>query len=134
MKKTLYFFSILASLLLFSCSKEKTTAGSSNTATVQFDFTTDKTGNFIGEYLADSSQMTENLTTLSWSKTITINKQNSGSHTIIFTVHPPSEWENTADRANVAIKISVDGVVKSSNAGTMGGLDHAAGLTTTTDF
>ena len=132
MKKTFYFLTLIAAFAFISCSKEKT-ANNSTTATVKYDFTTDKAGNFYAEFSTDSTQAGEAITGLTWSKTITINKQ-AQNNSVSFTVFAPLEWATTADRANVVIKVSVDGVEKSSNSALMGGLDHAGGLTATTNF
>lgn len=134
MKKTLYFIALVGIVFLMSCKKEKPTGSSSSTATVRYEFTTDRVGNFSVEYSTDSIQGSEMITSPGWVKTVTISRGNTESNTIHLTVHPPFEWTNTSDQANVTIAVYVDGRLKVSNSGVLGGLDHPAGLTVSTEL
>lgn len=134
MKKTFLLTAIIAAFIFSSCTKDDPVSNTEN-ITVRYDFTTDKTGNYNFTYSADSSINYDAAATLTWSKTITItNAPKSAAHTASLTVYPPADWVGTANLANVTIKISVNDVIKSSNAGVLGGEDRPTGLTTTTTY
>ncbi|MEO7522635.1 MAG: hypothetical protein ABIT58_00995 [Ferruginibacter sp.] len=132
MKKAICLLTVIAAFTFISCSKDK--PATNPTATIEYKFTTDKTGNFNVEFTTDSTLTGAIVTAATWSKTVTINKNNSQSNTATFVVHPPFEWATTTDRANVTSQIIVDGVIKASDSAYMGGIDRPAGLTITANF
>ncbi|MEO8770072.1 MAG: hypothetical protein ABI402_08310 [Ferruginibacter sp.] len=117
-------------VLLNACSKDDNN-NDSGIKTIRYQFTTTDTGNYGVLALADTSVIfSDNVNSLSWSKTITV----TGSDSAYLTVFPPPEWANTPREADVNLKIFVNDSEKASASGHFIGLDRPNGIKISTSY
>jgi len=130
MKSSIYLIIALAIFMFFSCQKEH-----GDLHEVRYEFTSDVPAEYTIVFSTDNeTELTETITGTSWTNTVSI--RNREGHTVpvvvSMTVFPPATWVNTANQANITLRIFEDGIEEITRNAVITGDDHEAGIQVST--